>query len=199
MIQERLKATLSRDENCNLKRHQVKEVDHIGWGINLEEELPDKLLEYLGVEDEDDIEEITQEQADYLRDYFIDLAVSDCVKIYGDELWNDMSDLRREVLANLSYNLGLPKLKAFRRMNAAIRAGDWDEAAVQMLDSKAACQTGDRYPRLAEAIRTNDEKHLELDTLYDDVSGENDSTMDEGLSQYSDTQLLNELMRRATG
>ena len=199
MNKQRLCATLSRDENCNLKRHEVKGIDHIGWGINLEEELPDDLLDYLGVEDEDDIEEITQEQADYLRDYYINIAVADCVNIYGDELWEGMSDLRREVLTNLSYNLGLPKLKAFRRMNAAIQAGDWNEAAAQMLDSKAARQTGDRYPRLAESLRTNDEKHLELDTLYDVDSGEKDSTTIRDLKDFTNKQLLQELLRRTAG
>ena len=52
----RFTATLNLQESCNLNRHLVDDTDHIGWGINLEESLPDKLLDYLGVEDEDDIQ-----------------------------------------------------------------------------------------------------------------------------------------------
>ena len=50
---------------------RYRRIDHIGYGVNLEEELPDELLQYLGVEDEKRAsKEITQEQADYLLDYY---------------------------------------------------------------------------------------------------------------------------------
>ena len=165
---ERLRATLERDEGLNLQRHEVQEVDHIGYGVNLEEELPDELLQYLGVEDENSIKEITQEQADYLLDYFVDRAEVDCVSLYGSR-WEEFSPLRREVLINLSFNLGLPKLRAFRKMNAAIGDENWGEAAAQMLDSKAARQTGNRYRRLAKAFESNSPAYLELPDTYEVV------------------------------
>ena len=166
MNKDRLRATLARDEGCNLKRHEVQDIDHIGYGINLENELPDELLDYLGVSDEDDIHEITQEQADYLLDSFVGIAERDCLKIYG-ETWKTLSALRQEVLINLCFNLGLPRLRAFRKMNAAIQAKDWAEAARQMLDSKAARQTGERYSRLAGTFEHNDERYLQLPERYD--------------------------------
>lgn len=174
----RLRATLKRDEGCNLKRHDVQGIDHIGFGINLEEELSDAVMSYLGVEDEDDIEVITQEQADWLLDNYIDnVAIPDCKKIFDN--WDDLSGLRKEVLINLAFNLGAPRLRKFRKMVTAVKTSDWEEAAAQMLNSKAARQTGDRYLRLANAFKNDDEKHLQLgksfgapdeeDTGYEDI------------------------------
>ena len=190
MIIERLRETLKRDEGFDLKRHEVQGIDHIGYGINLEQELPDELLQYLGVEAEDAIQEITQEQADYLLEYYVEVAEGDCKTIYGD-IWQRLSPLRQEVLINLAFNLGLPRLKAFRKMNAAIRAGDWAAAAAQMLDSKAARQTGGRYQRLAQAFETDVEKHLELQDVYDQPT-----VRKGGLADFSDAKLLEELSRR---
>ena len=190
MIIERLRETLKRDEGFDLKRHEVQGIDHIGYGINLEQELPDELLQYLGVEAEDAIQEITQEQADYLLEYYVEVAEGDCKTIYGD-IWQHLSPLRQEVLINLAFNLGLPRLKAFRKMNAAICAEDWAAAAAQMLDSKAARQTGGRYQRLAQAFETDVEKHLELQDVYDQPT-----VWKGGLADFSDTELLEELSRR---
>lgn len=195
MNRERLTVTLNLYEACNLDRHDVDGTDHIGWGINLEEQLADELLDYLGVEDEDDIMTITQEQADYLRDWFIDLAINDCHTIYGVDFFNSLSDIRQEVLVNLSYNLGINRLKGFRKMNKAILAEDWEEVAVQMLDSKAARQTGDRYGKLASALEHNDESHLKLPTKYDthpflEIS---ESIRNSELKKFSDAELITEL------
>ena len=198
MIIERLRETLKRDEGFDLRRHEVQGIDHIGYGINLEQELPDELLEYLGVEAEDTIQEITQEQADYLLDYYVGIAEGDCITIFGDQ-WCQLSDLRQEVLINLAFNLGLPRLKAFRKMIVAIREEDWTEAAAQMLDSKAARQTGKRYQRLARTFEMNDESYLKLDKIYDEPTVRQDLPViptEEELAGVEDHILIAELARR---
>ena len=207
MNRERLRLALAQYESCNLQRHEVQGIDHIGYGINLETPLPDELLDYLGVEDEDDIQEITQEQADYLFDHFITIAHSDAVRIYGEDVFSALSPLRQEVLINLSYNLGLSRLKAFRKMNKAVIEGDYNEAALQMLDSKAARQTGDRYDKLAGAFTTDDEAELKLPTLFDtpvedtpDTFTEEITAQEGDLLKSADTvAMLRELLRRAGG
>lgn len=61
---------------------------------------------------------------------------------------------RGAVLTNMAYNLGVKGLLGFTKMLAAFAAGDYDTAAVEMLDSKWAKQVGDRATRLAEQMRT---------------------------------------------
>lgn len=166
MNKDRLLACLARDEGCNLKRHLVAGIPHIGMGINLAEPLPDEVLDYLGVEDEDDIEELTQEQSDWLTLRALEIAIGDAQAIFA-ACWDTLSAVRQEVLVNLSFNLGGPRLRRFKNMVAAVLSGDFETAAVEMLDSKAARQTGERYKRLANALKNNDEVYLELDQQWE--------------------------------
>lgn len=67
--------------------------------------------------------------------------------------WRLLSENRQRVLLNMSFNLGETRLRGFRKMWAALEADDFDEAAVQMLDSKWAVQVGIRATRLADRMR----------------------------------------------
>ena len=98
MNKERLRETLKRDEGLNLKRHKVDEKYHIGYGFNLEIEWPQELLDYLDVEDEADIQEISQKQADYLLEWFSNQKLKRCQKLYVG-VWDGLSPLRQEVLS----------------------------------------------------------------------------------------------------
>lgn len=65
-----------------------------------------------------------------------------------------LNKVRREILLNMAFNMGLPTLAKFKKMWAAIKLQDWEEAAKQMLDSKWAKQVGYRANELADAMRT---------------------------------------------
>jgi lysozyme len=58
------------------------------------------------------------------------------------------------VLVNMTFNMGLPKLIGFEKMLLAVRAKDYEMAAVEMLASRWSEQVGDRALRLAEQMRT---------------------------------------------
>ena len=64
-----------------------------------------------------------------------------------------MSDNRQRVLANMSFNLGLPTLLQFKATLAAMQAGRYDDAAAGMMDSKWSSQVGQRAVRLAQMMR----------------------------------------------
>ena len=155
------------------------------------------LLEYLGVEDEDDIEVITQEQADYILDHEIESYTPYCKELYG-EAWETMSPLRREIVVNICFNVGKAGIRKFRKMNTAIRNGDWAEAAAQMLDSKAARQTGERYHRLSMAFESDDQSFLDLPDFQDEVitADNNNDNADNPLAKFTDDELLAEVKRR---
>jgi lysozyme len=65
-----------------------------------------------------------------------------------------LDDVRQGVLANMAYNLGVPRLSGFTLMWAAIAVSDWAEAARQMLSSLWARQVGARAIRLAREMET---------------------------------------------
>lgn len=70
--------------------------------------------------------------------------------------FNTLTDVRKDVIMMLRFNLGLHGLLSFKNMIAAIEREDWIEAGVQMTNSNAARQTGERYKGLANAFASND-------------------------------------------
>lgn len=64
----------------------------------------------------------------------------------------DLDPVRRGVLKNMLFNLGLRKLLGFKRMWEAIRRGMFQWAAVEMLDSRWATQVKGRATRLAKMM-----------------------------------------------
>lgn len=67
-----------------------------------------------------------------------------------------MGVVRWSVLVNMAFNMGLDGLEEFHMMLAAAQAGDFEEAATQMLNSLWATQVGDRATQLAQQMRTGE-------------------------------------------
>ena len=67
--------------------------------------------------------------------------------------WRQMSEARQNVLANMCFNLGIDRLLGFVNTLTLMKAGRYDAAAAEMLDSKWAKQVGDRAVRLAATMR----------------------------------------------
>jgi lysozyme len=70
--------------------------------------------------------------------------------------WRDLDEVRRRVILNMAFNLGVDGLLKFRNTLAAVRAGEWDRAAVGMLSSLWARQVKGRASRLAKMMRTGE-------------------------------------------
>lgn len=67
--------------------------------------------------------------------------------------FSKVNPVRKDVVLNMVFNLGLQRFRGFRKAIAAIKAQDWDEAARQMLDSQWASQVGRRARELAAMMR----------------------------------------------
>ena len=197
MNTERIRLHLVFEEGLNLNRHKVDGKYHIGYGFNLEDEWDQDLLDYLGVEDEDDINEITQEQADYILDWWIENITGTISKRFGEK-FTKLSPLRQECLFSMRYQMGAGGLRGFRMMWEAIDDNNWIEAASEMLDSLwARDQSPERAKRISKTFETNDEQYLELDQLYDEpVSTQRPNKADGPLAGFTDQELIAELARR---
>lgn len=57
------------------------------------------------------------------------------------------------VLVNMAF-MGVEKLAGFKHMLTAMQLGDWESAAVELLDSQYAKDVGPRADRLAQQLRT---------------------------------------------
>ena len=67
-----------------------------------------------------------------------------------------LNEPRKAVLINMAYNLGVPRLKGFKKMFAALEEGFFEKAAKEMLDSRWAKQVGTRATELSEQMRTGE-------------------------------------------
>ena len=67
--------------------------------------------------------------------------------------WRGLGDNRQRVLANMAFNLGLPRLKNFKKFLAAMKAEDFETAAEEMMDSKWYQQVPNRAGRLVNRMK----------------------------------------------
>jgi lysozyme len=65
----------------------------------------------------------------------------------------DLDPVRRGVLINMLFNMGINRVSKFKKMMAALSNKAWGLAADEMLDSKWARQVGKRATYLAERMR----------------------------------------------
>jgi lysozyme len=133
-----LKEELIRDEGLRLKpyRDTVGKLT-IGVGRNL-----------------DDVG-ITKDEAMHLLECDIRRVKDDLD--HALSWWRGLDDVRQRVLVNMAFNLGITRLMGFKNTLAAMRAGNYVDAAKGMLDSKWAKQVGERATRLAAMMVEGDE------------------------------------------
>lgn len=128
-----LVASVQQHKGCRLTPYRDSlGVLTIGWGRN---------LETVG---------ISQAEADRMLD--VDLTRA----YHAVSAWAwfaQLSPARQQVLAEMAYNLGVRRLMGFGRMLEACKAGRYQEAADEMIQSRWAEQVKGRARTLAEAMR----------------------------------------------
>jgi lysozyme len=67
--------------------------------------------------------------------------------------WAGLSDRRQRVIANMAFQMGVDGLMGFKRMLAALKDGRYEEAAMEMGNSRWFVQTPIRAKRLIEIMR----------------------------------------------
>lgn len=97
---------------------------------------------------------ITKDEALFLLANDIDDAVADLRSFVWYE---DLDPIRKKVVIDMRYNLGPTRFRQFRRMIAALAAGDYMRAADEMVDSAWYHQVGTRARRLVEMMRTGED------------------------------------------
>ena len=96
----------------------------------------------------------TKVSEDRVADAFdddIEIVLSDCNKLYPD--FEDLPEEAQQIIANMMFNLGRPRLSKFRGMKAGVDARDWNRAADEMVDSRWYAQVGRRAERLVDRMR----------------------------------------------
>lgn len=94
---------------------------------------------------------ISEPEAMFLLDNDVARVIAECRSAFP---WFDGLDpVRQAVVADMVFNLGLQGFKGFKKMIAAIEAGDYEEAAKEMVDSRWVIQVGQRATELAYTMK----------------------------------------------
>jgi lysozyme len=88
----------------------------------------------------------------------LDNDIAECViDLHANLSWfGRLDEVRRDVLIDMCFNLGIGRLLGFRNMLDACRRESWLEAANEMMNSKWARQVGNRAQELAEMMETGE-------------------------------------------
>ena len=95
---------------------------------------------------------ITRVEALYLLDHDIDHAIQDLEAAFPWVV--SLDPVRQAVLVDMSFNLGITKLKGFVNTMKAVEQGRWQDAASGMRNSLWARQVGYRATKLARMMVT---------------------------------------------
>lgn len=90
-----------------------------------------------------------QSMLDNLLDKDLSKAVESAKKLPG---WEKANDSGKIALTDLTFNMGPGWIKDFKKARAALEAGDFETAAVEVLDSKYADQVGQRAETVAAQL-----------------------------------------------
>ena len=91
-------------------------------------------------------------------EYLLQNDVKRCIEELDSNFpwYRNLCEARRDAMINLCFNLGLPRLKKFVKALAAMEAGNYEEAAVEFLDSRWAKQVGSRALEVTHMIRSGE-------------------------------------------
>ena len=141
---EQLRKQLEIDEGCIFEIY----LDHLGFatlGIG-----------HLVIEsDPENGQEVgTPVSKDRVIDAFeqdVQTVLSDCAILYPD--FDELPEEAQQVIANMMFNMGRPRLSKFKGMKRGVDARDWNIAADEMIDSRWYRQVTNRADRLVQRIR----------------------------------------------
>jgi len=68
----------------------------------------------------------------------------------------DLDSVRQLVLMDMAFNMGVPRLRKFKKMWNAIHENKFDVAAKEMLDSRWAIQVKSRSVKLSNAMHNGE-------------------------------------------
>ena len=78
-------------------------------------------------------------------------VLRDCNILY--ENFEDLPEEVKQIVANMMFNMGRPRLSKFKGMKRGVDAEDWNAAADEMVDSAWYRQVTNRAERLVERMR----------------------------------------------
>jgi len=141
---EQLREQLKIDEGCVYKIY----TDHLGY--------PTFGIGHLIIESDPENGQavgtpVSDDRVDAAFDADVEIVLSECKVLYPD--FDDLPEEAQQIIANMMFNLGRPRLSKFVGMKRGVDEKDWNSAADEMVDSRWYRQVGARAERLVNRMR----------------------------------------------
>tara|TARA_R100000988_G_scaffold75113_1_gene39644 strand:+ start:9650 stop:10093 length:444 start_codon:yes stop_codon:yes gene_type:complete len=94
---------------------------------------------------------VSEKRVQEVFDKDVQSVIDDCKRLHND--FNSLPEECKQIIGNMMFNMGLPKMKAFKKMNKAIEERNWEEASRQMIDSKWYKTVTNRADRLVQRMK----------------------------------------------
>ena len=130
-------------------------IDTIGIGRNLEDRgISKEELDHMDIPNMDVIYEhgINENDARYLAKNDVQIVEEELLAAHPCVA--ELDAVRQLVLVDMAFNMGVPRLRKFKKMWAAVHEKDFMTAAKEMLDSRWANQVKSRSVKLANMMHT---------------------------------------------
>jgi len=95
--------------------------------------------------------EVSEERVNELFDQDVQVTIDECKLLYNN--FDELPEEAQQIIANMMFNMGRPRLSRFHKMKRAVDAGDWEEAGNQMKDSRWYDQVTTRADRLVKRMK----------------------------------------------
>lgn len=141
---DQLRMELEYDEGCKYEIY----LDHL--------DLPTFGIGHLVTADDPEYDQpvgtaVSEERVQEVFEQDVQITIGECKKLYDD--WDDLPEEAQLIIANMMFNMGRPRLSAFKGMKRGVDARDWNAAADEMVDSKWYQQVTNRAQRLVDRMR----------------------------------------------
>ena len=145
---------LVQSEGLRLEVYQdTLGIDTIGVGRNLEDRgITQEELDTMDIPNIETVYEygITEVDAAFLLENDVQIVEEELLRAHP--CVDSLDSVRQLVLVDMAFNMGVPRLRQFKKMWAAIHEEDFRTAAKEMLDSRWAIQVKSRSHKLAHAM-----------------------------------------------
>jgi lysozyme len=95
--------------------------------------------------------EVSEDRVNELFDQDVQVTIDECKLLYNN--FDELPEEAQQIIANMMFNMGRPRLSRFHKMKKAVDAGDWKEAGNQMKDSRWYDQVTTRAERLVKRMK----------------------------------------------
>jgi len=130
---QRLMNELIRDEGESLKLYKdTEDILTIGVGRNIQDR------------------GISKDESRLMLSNDLKASIRDAESF---DWYEDLSPIRKRIICNMLFNMGKPRFKKFKKTIKYIKAGKFDHASIEMLDSRWADQVGVRAKRLSRMMK----------------------------------------------